>query len=234
MSQNSTNIKQINRKKILSYIYTHRSAIQKSMKETLHLSRSTIVQFLKEFETQKLILHGEVLESTGGRPATSLHFNSSIKFAIGIELLSDHYEISALDLYGETIKYERFILPYENTENYYAVVCKSAQSLIESITDDPGKILGVGIVLQGLVSTDGAQITYGKILGCTGLRIESFSRHLPYPCLFFHDAESAIADEMWQSPQLKNAIYIHIRSNMSGAIIVNRESLVGTELKSGG
>lgn len=233
MMQSNTDIKQINRKNVLSYIYTQRSTTQKSIKDTLQLSRSTIVQILKEFEDQKLVLQGEVLESTGGRPATSLRFNPNSKIAIGIELLAGHYEITALNLYGETTKFEKFILPYENTGSYYTQVCRSAQVFIASVTNDPDRILGVGIVLQGLISTDGTQITYGKILDCTGLRIESFSRHLPYPCLFFHDAEAATADEMWQSSQLNNAIYIHIRSNMSGAIIVNRESLAGTELKSG-
>ena len=233
MIQNSNDIKQINRKNVLTYIYTQRSTTQKSIKDTLQLSRSTIVQILKEFEDQKLILRGGVLESTGGRPATSLYFNPNSKLAIGIELLAEHYEITALNLYGETMKFKKFITPYENTEHYYAQVCESAKSFIASVTSDPGKILGVGIVLQGLISTDGTQITYGKILGCTGLRIDSFSRHLPYPCLFFHDAEAATADELWQSSQLNNAIYIHIRSNMSGSIIVNRESLAGTELKSG-
>lgn len=233
MMQSNTDIKQINRKNVLSYIYTQRSTTQKSIKDTLQLSRSTIVQILKELEDQRLILRGEVLESTGGRPATSLHFNPNSKLAVGIELLAGHYEITALNLYGETIKFEKFTSPYENTESYYSLVCKSAQTFIASVTNAPDRILGVGIVLQGLISSDGTQVTYGKILDCTGLRIEAFSRHLPYPCLFFHDAETATADEMWQSSQLNNAIYIHIRNNMSGSIIVNRESLVGTELKSG-
>lgn len=233
MVQNSNDIRQINRNNVLSYIYTQRSTTQKSIKDTLRLSRSTIVQILKEFEDQKLILPGEVLESTGGRPATSLCFNPDSKLSVGIELQAGHYEISMLNLYGETIRFETFDVPYENTESYYTQVCQSAQHFIGSVTDEPGKILGVGVVLQGLISTDGKQVTYGKILDCTGLRIDSFSRRLPYPCLFFHDAEAATADELWQSPLLRNAIYIHIRSNMSGSIIVNRESLVGTELKSG-
>lgn len=233
MVQNNIDIKQINRKNVLSYIYTRHNTTQKSIKDELQLSRSTIIQILKEFEDQKLILRGELLESTGGRPATSLYFNPDSKIGIGVELLTDHYEITALNLYGETMKYEQFFSPYQNTGNYYAEVCNSVQKIITSITDTPTKILGVGIVLQGLISTDGTQITYGKILGCTGLKIDSFSCHLPYPCLFFHDSEAATADELWQSPQLNNAIYIHIRSNMSGSIIVNRESLVGTELKSG-
>ena len=100
----------------------------------------------------------------------------------------DSYEIVALDLYGETIKYERFDLLYENTDCYYETVCRSVQALIHSLTLDSNKILGVGIVLQGLISNDGTQVTYGKILGCTGLRLlvicligASFSTTLKQP-----------------------------------------------------
>ncbi|WP_122791479.1 ROK family transcriptional regulator [Intestinibacillus sp. Marseille-P6563] len=233
MPSNAAAIKQINRENVLAFVYTQHSTTQKAIKDTLQLSRSTIIQILKEFEDQNLIVKRGHLESTGGRRASSLYFSRYAKIAIGVELLAGSYEIVALDLYGETIKCERFDLPYENTDRYYETVCHSVQALIDSLTQDPDKILGVGIVLQGLISNDGTQVTYGKILGCTGLRIDVFTRHLPYPCQFFHDAEAATLDELWQSPGLKNAIYIHIRSNMSGAIVVNRQSLIGTELKSG-
>lgn len=54
MSQSKVNIdiKQINREHVLSYIYSQRSTTQKSIKETLHLSRSTIIQILKELEDE--------------------------------------------------------------------------------------------------------------------------------------------------------------------------------------
>lgn len=233
MSLGNTNIKQINQENVLSFVYKHRSTTQKSIKDALLLSRSTIIQILKKLEDQKIIIRGEVLESTGGRPATSLSFNPVSRLALGVELLADRYEISVLNLYGETIKYEPFFSPYQNTEGYYLQVCHSVEKIIASVSNDPDQILGIGIVLQGLISRDGTQVTYGKILDCTGLKIDVFSAHLPYLCLFFHDAEAATADELWQSPQLCNAIYIHIRSNMSGSIIVNREPLIGTELKSG-
>ena len=112
-------------------------------------------------------------------------------------------------------------------------MCASVEEVAAAVSTEPDHILGVGVVLQGLISTDGRQVTYGKILGCTGLTVDTFSARLPYPCLLFHDAEAATIDELWQSPQLTNAIYVHIRNNMSASIIVDRKSLLGTELKSG-
>lgn len=233
MSANTTAIKHLTREQVLSYIYTHRSTTQKNLKDDLELSRPTIIQILKEFEDQGVICKGDPQESTGGRRAISFDFAQKAKLAVGVELLSSRYEIVILDLYGETISCNRYDVPYENTGDYYSRVSDSIEAAVADAHVAPADILGVGIVLQGLISTDGTQVVYGKILGCTGLTIDCFTEHLPYPCQFVHDAEAATLDELWQSPSLDNAIYINIRSNMSGAIIVNRESLKGTELKSG-
>lgn len=233
MTPNLSTIKQINRENVLAYIYNQKTTTQKTIKDTLNLSRSTIIQILKEFEEQNLITKCGQSESTGGRRATNISFARYNKIAIGVELLAKRYEIVALDLYGETLKCERYHTPYKNDSKYYETVCQSINNLILSLTLNKNKILGVGIVLQGLISTDGKKVTYGKILNCTGLTIDVFTKHLDYPCQFYHDAEAATMDELWQSPNIQNAIYINIRSNVSGAIIVNRKSLTGTELKSG-
>lgn len=233
MTSNTVAIRQLTRERVLSYIYTQRGTTQSNLKDNLSLSRPTITQILKEFETQHLVIRGNPLESTGGRRANSFYFASQERLAVGVELLADRYEIIALDLYGDTVSYVTYDTPYQNKSTYYAAVCAHIQTFIEQLPVTPDRILGIGIVLQGLISTDGTQVVYGKILGCTGLTIDVFTDHLPYPCQFMHDAEAATLDELWQSPSLDNAIYIHIRSNMSGAIIVNRKSLKGTELKSG-
>ena len=149
-----------------------------------------------------------------------------------MELLKNGYAIAALDLYGETLKLQHYTCPFRNDDDYFHQVCNSVSEFIAEL--EYGKeILGIGIVLQGLISSDGRTVTYGKILDCTGLNIDAFTRYLPYPCIFYHDAEAAAQDELWQSPWIKNAIYIHIRSDISGAIIVDREYLKGAELKSG-
>lgn len=233
MPSNALALKQLTRERVLSYLYAQHGTTQKDIKDALDISRPTIIQILKEFEEQHLIVKGDPQESTGGRRANIFYFSQLSKLAVGVELMADWYEIVILDLYGETVRCIRHDVPYRNAPDYYQEVCIAIQNLIDELHAAQNDILGVGIVLQGLISTDGTQVVYGKILNCTGLTIDVFTDHLPYPCLFMHDAEAATLDELWQSPTLDNAIYIHLRSNVSGAIIVNRESLKGTELKSG-
>lgn len=229
----TTDVKIKNIQTLIQYIYHQKKTYQQQICESLNLSRPTVIPILRECEEKGIIEKKGFYESTGGRKANAIRFVADAKISIGVELRQDAYEITALDLYGETLHWDKHPAPFQNSDGYYESVCRSILHFIETYTITPDKILGIGIVLQGLISADGSQVTYGKILNCTGLNIESFTKYLPYPCKFYHDAEAAAQDELWQSPNLKNAIYMNIREHVSGAIVVNREFLKGTELKSG-
>lgn len=229
----SSDVKRLNKQAVLSYIYQQRVTTQPAIRDALNLSRPTIIQIIKDFEEQQFLVKDGFVESTGGRKAAKLAFNKGNRVALGVELLAHGYEIVTLNLYGETIHSQKSELTFKHCDKYYKTICDDIQAYIERHAIAPDSILGIGIVLQGLISSDGRQVTYGKILECTGLNISTFTQYLDYPCQFFHDAESAALDELWQSPSLKDAIYIHIRTNMSGAVIVEREFLEGIELKSG-
>lgn len=232
-SLSTSDVKLKNKENVLRYIYRKRTTTQQAIGDALSLSRPTVIQIIKELERSRIIEKNGFCESTGGRKANAIQFVCNSKIAIGVELLIDRYEIVAVNLYGDTLKYQPFCAPFRNADSYFRQVCDSVNAFIEGLTADRTQILGIGIVLQGLISAKGTQVTYGKILNCTGLTIDAFTRYLPYPCMFYHDAEAAAQDELWQSPWLDNAIYINIRSDISGAVIVDREFLKGAELKSG-
>ena len=229
----TSDVKNQNKSNILKFIYTNRTTTQQMICEQLNLSRPTVIRILKELEEEGSILKDGFFESTGGRKATALTFSSSSHIAIGVEILKHSYEIVALNLYGEILKSETHNLTFKNKKSYFLSLCTSITSFINTLNLPNTKVLGIGIALQGLISSDGHEIVYGKILDCTGLTIEQFTKHLPYPCMFVHDAESAALSELWISPQLQNAIFINIRHDISGAIVVNRTFLPGRELKSG-
>lgn len=229
----TSDVRKKNKESILKYIYDQKCTSQQLICQSLHISRPTVIPLLRECEEEGMIIKNGFFESTGGRKAAAITFSSECRLALGTELLAESYKISLLNLYGETISTGSYPLPFENNDSYYHTVCDSILDFIEKNAVPASAVLGIGIVLQGLISSDGSCVTYGKILNCTGLCISSFTRYLPYPCRFSHDAEAAAQDELWQSPELTNAIYMNIRSNVSGAIIANRDFLKGTELKSG-
>ncbi|PWJ50550.1 ROK family transcriptional regulator [Faecalicatena contorta] len=235
MNENYTvaTLKINNTKNILNYIYRQKRATPQMLHKATSLSRPTIAQILKELQEEGLIFQSGHADSTGGRKANLYEFNPFTKITIGLELLADHYELVAVDLYAETLKFEKFTLSFSDSAEYFEEVCTSVNQFIESLKISPERILGVGIALQALISADGKRIIYGKILNCTGLDIEEFGSRIPYPCTFNHDAESNANVELWMNPMLKNAIYFNIRSDLSGAIIIDRKYFKGGEYKSG-
>ncbi|MDR1934642.1 MAG: ROK family transcriptional regulator [Candidatus Accumulibacter sp.] len=226
-------LKRVNRKNILKFIYRERKTAKQEIAAHLRLSLPPVTQCLRELIESGLIEKNGYFESSGGRKAEGITFVASAKLAVGIELLIDSVHMVAINLYGNIVRQETLAMLFRHHDDYYAEVCRSVLEFIGALRVSSKRLLGIGIVLQGLVSSDGKEVTYGKILGCTGLTIDRFTRHLPYPCIMIHDAEAAANVELWHSPSMKDAIFFHIRSNLSGAIIVGGKFLKGIELKSG-
>lgn len=233
MSTTTATLKINNEKKVLKYIYRHKQATSLLLQKELSLSRPTVAQILREFTQRGQIYTRGLADSTGGRKANLYEYNSTLHISIGVELMIDRFEIAAIDLYGEMLRFERHTLPYSNTCEYFDELCSIINRFIDDLAFRPEQILGVGIALQALISADGRKIIYGKILECTGLTIEIFSSRIPYPCAFSHDAEAMANVELWFDPFLQNAIYLNIRSDLSGSIIIDRKFFQDGAYKSG-
>lgn len=218
--------------RVYQFLYRQQKTSKLEISTQLQLSRPTVAQALKELSDRRLVEKNGYFASTGGRKADALSIVSAARVAVGLEILLERYEIVAVDLYGTCLRAEQHPLPFSNQEDYFSTVCGAVRSFLRELAVPEERILGVGIVLQGLISSDGARVTYGKILGCTGLTIDRFTRYLPYSCRMIHDAEAAATAELWNT-DIRNAIFFHIRNNLSGALIVNGRFLKGNELKSG-
>lgn len=226
-------LKRANTHSVLEFVYRRQRTSKPEIVSEMHLSRPTVDQILKELIERELISFDGYVNSTGGRKADAIAFNANARLSVGVELLRDSYEIVAINLYGEILKAEKHPARFENHDRYILKVCQSVNAFIDALPEAKDRVLGVNIVLQGLISSDGASVTYGKILNCTGLSVKHFQRHINMPCLMAHDGESAAMLELWFSPDIVNAIFFHIRSNMSGALIIGGKFLKGNELKSG-
>lgn len=229
----TADLKKVNMENILQFIYRERKTTKLEIANKLQLSRPTVNYCLKRLESMKLIEKNGYFESTGGRKAEAITFISSSNIALGLEILKESFEIVAINLYGTIIKSEKRSLAFQNNDSYFDEVCRAVNQFISLLHISPKRIIGLGIVLQGLISSDGTRVIYGKILNCTGLTIDSFSKHFLFPCRMIHDAEAAATIELWNNPSIKDAVFFHIRTNLSGALIVDGKFLRGNELKSG-
>ena len=66
-----------------------------------------------------------------------------------------------------------------------------------------------------------------------GMKLDDFSRYLPYPCYLEHDSKSAAFLELWNHPELDSAVIILLNRNLGGGIITNHQIHQGISMHSG-
>ncbi len=221
-------IKQNNRSLIYHYIYQNRKVSQQDISYDLRLSRPTVTTNLTAMENDGLIeKSGQIDTEYVGRKASAYSIVSDFRIGIGVELLRKEVKMIAVDLYGKKIDRRVVQVNYRNEEAYFKTVCDQILSFKDSLPIADEQLLGIGFAIQGLVSPDRQTIVYGKILSSTGLSISAFTRYLPYPCSFVHDADSAAVSELWISPELEDAFYLSISKHLGAAMIAKGRIMTG-------
>ena len=221
-------IKQNNRRLIYDFIYKNKKVSQQNISYELHLSRPTVTSNLTDMENDGLIQKNGLIDTEFvGRKATAYSIVSDYRISIGVEILKKEVKMIAINLYGEDISHMTYEIIFERNESYFKTVCEQILKFKNSLGIEKEQVLGIGFAMQGLVTPDKQTILYGKILSCTGLSITEFSKHLPYPCSFIHDADSAAISELWASPELTDAFYLSLSRHLGAAIISKGMILTG-------
>lgn len=221
-------IKQTNRQQVYHYLYTEKKVSQQDISYALRLSRPTVAAALAEMEEMGMVRKNGQLESDSiGRKAAAYSVVPDYCVAIGVEIMSHVVKIMVVDLYGQKLGRVVHDIRFGNDEDYFHQVSDMILQFISSLSLRNEQILGVGFAIQGLVSGDGKEVVYGKILDCTGLKVDVFTRWLPYPCCFVHDPDAAAISELWCSPGLKHAYYLSLSLHLGGSMIQDRQVLTG-------
>lgn len=217
-----TDIKKINYSDVYHYIYNNEKTSKQSIASALRMSLPTVTQHLNDLMEQGLIEKCGHLQSQIGRKATAYRIVPEARLAIGVEILSNQSFITVLNLYGHVIDRTTITLHFQQNESYFKELCEFINEFISAQPVNEDQILGIGIAMQGLVSQDGTEMIYGKILDCTGLQVDSFQKYFHLPCRFIHDAECAAVSELWDNEKISDAIYLSIGHHLGGSIILNR------------
>ena len=230
----STNeIKIKNRQLIYQYIREHKQAPKRDIVADLCLSLPTVTQNLEYLKEQKLIDTSQKVKNTGGRNATAFAYIPDAKIAIGIYLTAHQMSAVALNLSGEIIALVKERAEFALEDDAYL---RKIGEVVERVKEEAGAekdLLGVGIAVPGLVSSDGETVTYGLTLNFTGKRKEEIAKYVPYECKLFHDSSVAGYMEAWAGNKIKNGFYISLSNSVGGAVIIDNLVYEGDTQKGG-
>ena len=226
-------LKKINKSKVYQYIYKSKVTSNLQIVSDLQMGLSTVSQNLNLLEQEGLIERNGYFDSTGGRKAQAIQIVPDFKISIGIGILKNMFHLTAVDLYGNAIFTDTFSVPYSNTSAYYEQIAETIREFTASNQYTEEKVLGISIATQGITSPDHTTVTYGTIMNNTGMKLEEFTRRLPYPCYLEHDSKSAAFLELWNHPELDSAVVFLLNRNLGGAIITNHQIHQGNSMHSG-
>lgn len=226
-------LKKINKSKVYQYIYKSKVTSKLQIVSDLQMGLSTVSQNLNLLEQEGLIERNGYFDSTGGRKAQAIRIVPDFKISIGIGILKNMFHLTAVDLYGNAIFTDTFSVPYSNTSAYYEQIAETIREFTASNQYTEEKVLGISIATQGITSPEHTTVTYGTIMNNTGMKLEEFTRRLPYPCYLEHDSKSAAFLELWNHPELDSAVVFLLNRNLGGAIITNHQIHQGNSMHSG-
>ncbi len=226
-------IKDLNRKTIFRLFCEHDALSKQDIVTLSGLSLPTVTQNLTGLCEAGLIAASGQVRNTGGRNAAAYSLCRLSRTAIGMDITRNHVSVVAVDLYGEIITSIRVKTPFFLNDIYFQKLGSLVEEIIKKGSLERDSILGVGISLPALVTTDNETVFYGEILNITGLTRAKISEHIPFPTMLFNDANAAIFAERWKDRSLSNAFYIMLSNNVGGAVIINGDVYVGEHVRSG-
>ncbi len=214
--------KKQNKDRILGLFFEHEVLSKPQIVELTGYSLPTVNGHMKDLEAEGYIGAGELLDSSGGRPAVSYKLQPHSRLAIGVELRKNYIKICLCDLVGELVNLRNIGINYEDSTAYF----KNLNSILHDFIDNCGypktRILGIGIAFQGVVNKEGNTIIFSKIISATKMDLQVISKDLGVPVRLCHDVKSAALAEIWHNRDFSNAIYIALSEHMGGALIKSR------------
>lgn len=222
-----------NYSRIFRFIYQQGKISKQEIAANLDLSLPTVSQNLQRLQKNKLITTDGKFESSIGRRATAYSVAARSKVSLGLEVFAKQANLSALDLNGQEIATDTLKIQYQNSDVYFKKLCDWILAFSTHHKISTARILHLGIGVQGLISHDGQKVLYGKILASTGLTTEVFSRHLPYPVSFYHDADCVAVAEQFLTHSDQDTTYLSIGEHLGTAMMINNRIYSGENGRSG-
>ena len=235
MQKATTNIdvKKINRRSVLRYIYEQRTTSRQEIASALQISMPTVLQNVKELQEMGLVREGGQFASTGGRKASRIESAPETYCAVGVDITRHHLALVLINLDGSIIAQQRIRYVYQNTDAYYRGMGELVEAFVASQKTEADRILGVGISLPGIVNLDQSMLTDSHVLNVKNVLTADIQRYISYPCRFLNDANAAGFSEIFGKNSEKSILYLSLSNSVGGAVFINGKLFMGANCRSG-
>jgi predicted NBD/HSP70 family sugar kinase len=227
-------VKRLNLKAVFAHLMRHGPSSVRDISSALGMSAPTVIQNLAELTDRKLAVVSGMQSSTGGRKARAYGVNESARYAAGLDITRNDVSLVVLNLCGERVDGSKLRLPFYDKEDYYRAVGKLVHARLEQAGIAPGDLVGVGISLPAIISSDGERTTNADPLGKRIIHLDSFLKHLAWPCRLVNDANAGGYAEFWADPadagaKPANLVYLSVSNTVGGSALIGGRMFDGDD-----
>src|SRR4051812_19931715 len=147
-------VKKINQKLILNEIVSNSPISRAKLSETIGLNKSTVSSQVNTLIEKKLIFEIGQGQSSGGRKPVMLVFNKNAGYSIGIDIGVDNINGILTDLKGNIVVDQYHHLETPSLDRNKDVLFSMIKELSTQIPESPYGLIGIGVCVPGLVSTE--------------------------------------------------------------------------------
>lgn len=230
---NNLQVRDINKHRIINFLYLNNGATKQRIADSLTLSMPTVSLILKDFEKRGLVTKSGTLKSSGGRKPFVNSLAYGARLSCGIEVTQNHLRFVVIDLGENVLFYKRIREPFRNDDAYFKTLAEDLNLFLNENHVDLGKLLGVGIAVPGLVNTKSDILEYSPTLQVKGLPLDLLKKHIPYPVMVNNEANLAGLAEIWKMDQVESAVFLSVNKGVGGAIIIDNKLYNGINGYSG-
>jgi predicted NBD/HSP70 family sugar kinase len=219
---------------LFDLIRSGQAATRADLSRLTGLSRTAVTARVTALVTAGLVVAGEELASTGGRPPGGLAFNQDAGVVLGVAVGRSRSQLGVFDLEGRELA--------GDTRDHEVGIGAGAlmpelvarlHKMLEGLGPASPSVLGIGMSLPGTVDAErGVSLDSPVVRGWDGVELAPYFRDLPAaadaPFLLANDADALAACELFgPGPHYRNALVLKASTGLGLGLISEGQVIRG-------
>ncbi|MCL6516650.1 ROK family transcriptional regulator [Alicyclobacillus sp.] len=225
MPKGPTLLREINEKRILSFLRANRVSSRQEMAERLGLSKNTVSLIVEKFLEDGLVQEVGADPQGIGRPRTQLCLAADAFRVLGILVRDTSCEAVLTDYHGAMLKSARVNVHSRDPQACLACI----EDLVHRLAGPGINILGLGVSIPGLVDPDAGLVRYSTHLGWRDVPVaEPLAQRLGVSVQVLNRVKAAALAPVHVIPEdAHSTFYIRIDEGVGGAFVLGNEIVHG-------
>ena len=230
-------IRQNNKKKILSYLIDHDCVSKKDIERKTMLSTATVSNLCNQLMRDGFLSVASLQKSSGGRNASLLTVLHNRKFYIALRLVDDiSVHVALITFHKEIVNSFSVPVQEKNCESIMKACAYGVNQCLQG--EEQIQVIGIGVALPGIVDLESGILINSTIACLEGENVIGQLQQLMPQYSITGANESnlialAVARRCREDNYLQDTIYLHLDDGLGIGIICNGNLVTGSHNRGG-